>query len=198
MVQHDKVPVPPAGGTATQTAEEKKWGRIMDVLGEPDKPIQSSGPRIHDDDAHPTDFLNIDDPNFEESNWRADPMVLELAELDEGPKDCEDTCAEKMKKRAENCSLLRKRVAQALKEAGCPSKVIPYKTQKSKCSGGSAKKAFTASGYVKQKRWREVLHSCLISFFSFLYFFTGVALSLLDEGGGSLFVVIVFYLRNIY
>jgi len=57
--------------------------------------------------------------------------VMPLPGLKE-EKGCFRDCAERNKKHQKACALLRKRVAQALKEAGCPSKIIPYKTQK-KC-----------------------------------------------------------------
>ena len=77
-------------------------------------------------------YHNIDDPSFQkrEGQWGTDPLVMNLPQLVTEPKTCQDNCDDQMKLRHENCSLLRKRVAEALKKAGCPSKVIAIKEKK--------------------------------------------------------------------
>ena len=84
---------------------------------------------------------NIDDPSWQEveGKWGTDPLNMNLPTLVTPPKTCQDKCDDAVKLRHENCSLLRKRVAEALKKAGCPSKVIAFKVAKKVCTTKKAK-----------------------------------------------------------
>lgn len=72
-------------------------------------------------------FPNIDDPNVDASYWETNPMSLTLDPKDIPPKEvtCESVCQERAKVRRENCKALRDRVSIALKQAGCPTKLVP-------------------------------------------------------------------------
>ena len=109
----------------------------------------AGGPEIRSSDG--TKHFNIDDPNYglegmlgEDGKkpaklWAVDPLSLgNLPELKMEPKTCEQDCADKMAVRRKKCDILRKRVAEALKKAGCPSKITGY-AKKSKCAPCSTK-----------------------------------------------------------
>lgn len=76
--------------------------------------------------------LDDTDENFDaEANWNAlgsitvpDPLRNPQCT---GPLTCPQKCAENQKKHREKCDALRKKVACALKNAGCPSNVTAKK-----------------------------------------------------------------------
>ena len=95
----------------------------------------SVGPLTSDD---PQKFhANIDDPAFgldqdpTLTKLRIDPLSLgNLPKLEAEEETCDDRCAQEKAERVKKCNVLRKRVALALKKAGCPSKVTAYSTGK--------------------------------------------------------------------
>ena len=120
---------PPGGGGGgavanNDNAYDNKFKDVMNALNPPGiGPPRSSDPRNF--------HFNIDDPVME-GKWETASIDLKIQETERTPHTCEETCAEKAKKRRKNCAVLRKRVAESLKSAGCPSRVIAYK-QTSKC-----------------------------------------------------------------
>jgi len=99
-------------------------------------------------------FFPIDDPNYY-GKWGNTDLSMKLPELDmtDKPITCEDVCIAKAKLRRENCKLLRRRVAEALKKQGCPSKVLPLPEAR-KCFGSKkpAPKKTTKKTVTKTKR----------------------------------------------
>jgi len=99
-------------------------------------------------------FFPIDDPNYY-GKWGNQDLSMKLPELDmtDKPITCEDVCIAKAKLRRENCKLLRRRVAEALKKQGCPSKVLPLPEAR-KCFGSKkpAPKKTTKKTVTKTKR----------------------------------------------
>ena len=84
------------------------------------------GPATSDDarDFH----VNIDDPRYTIARFKSDPLSLgRLPALEVEEVTCDDRCAQQKAERVKKCNVLRKRVALALKKAGCPSKVTPHK-----------------------------------------------------------------------
>ena len=94
-------------------------------------------------------FFNIDDPTWglvgaaipagqaaPTSFWESSELSMGQLPKHDGPPDtCAETCADQARVRAQKCAVLRKRVALALKEAGCPSKVSPHMKAKRTCKG---------------------------------------------------------------
>ena len=100
-------------------------------------------------------FFPIDDPNYY-GTWGNTDLSMKLPELDmtDKPITCEDVCIAKAKLRRENCKLLRRRVAEALKKQGCPSKVLPLPEAR-KCFGSkkpAPKKTTVTKKSTKTKR----------------------------------------------
>ena len=100
-------------------------------------------------------FFPIDDPNYY-GKWGNTDLSMKLPELDmtDKPITCEDVCIAKAKLRRENCKLLRRRVAEALKKQGCPSKVLPLPETR-KCFGSkkpAPKKTTVTKKSTKTKR----------------------------------------------
>jgi hypothetical protein len=85
---------------------------------------------------------NIDDPAYTLQKWRQEPLNLIMPGIEPEKKTCEQECTEKMAERRKRCNEVRKRVALALKEAGCPSKVTGY-AKKSKCPSRTSYKKKT-------------------------------------------------------
>lgn len=81
--------------------------------------------------------FNIDDPNWTLEKWTNSDLNLSLPAVEKDPPTCEDNCEERAKLRRKNCEAVRKRVADALKKIGCPSKVTAYATPKKGCSRAS-------------------------------------------------------------
>lgn len=82
--------------------------------------------------------------------WETDKLSLgDLPPLTIPEKTCSDKCEESITLQRKKCDVLRKRVAEALKHAGCPSKVTGF-PRKSRCpkrdddKKKSAKKSATA------------------------------------------------------
>ena len=98
--------------------------------------------------------LAIDDPTLPKlENWENDDLRFLLPKEPPEIQTCEDKCAEAQKLRKKKCTALRKRVQVALKEAGCPSKVIPYSSTHHSTSSSSAKSSSTTSA--AQRRFRR-------------------------------------------
>lgn len=73
-------------------------------------------------------------PDFSSINDGLDD-IMPLTEESNELKDCYDNCKDLQKLKEEECDKLRKRVAEFLKQRGCPSKVTAYKKRSSsKCS----------------------------------------------------------------
>ena len=132
---------------------------FTDRLGEGDV---TDGPSIGTDDVP---FFNIDDPKWglvgapvaagadkPTHFWESSKLSIGQLPKHEGPPDtCAETCADKARVRAQKCSVLRKRVALALKEAGCPSKVSPHLKAKRTCKKVVVKKALPIPAAAKKK-----------------------------------------------
>lgn len=92
----------------------------------------SGGPRTSADGKN---FPNIDDPDWgligsnATNKWETSPLDLDLDAVDT-EKTCEQNCRDEATERKKRCDVVRKRVAEALKKVGCPSKVTPYSTRK--------------------------------------------------------------------
>jgi len=112
---------------------------FSDGLGLPGQDPLSTGPSrgraIYMQGQEGSVFFPIDDPSYH-GKWGDADLSMKLPELDmtDKPITCEDVCIAKAKLRRENCKLLRRRVAEALKKQGCPSRVIPI-PEKRKCFG---------------------------------------------------------------
>ena len=109
----------------------------VDMLGAGGETAAEGGPGTGDGT-----FPNIDDENYNVEKFRHDPLNLNIPPLEPEKKTCEQECAEKMAERRKRCNEVRKRVALALKEAGCPSKVTGY-AKKSKCPSRTSYKKKT-------------------------------------------------------
>lgn len=74
--------------------------------------------------------------DFEKSTATAD-ATLTLPPITESALDpvkkCNETCADLKKNIRKECNILRKRVQEALKEKGCPSRVSAYASRKTTC-----------------------------------------------------------------
>lgn len=118
----------------------------FDVLGEG---AETGGPGTSGQDG--TKFYNINDPawgfNAQKVDatkptkfWESDKLSLgDLPPLIVEPKTCQDKCDEAEKLTRKKCEILRKRVQEALKHAGCPSKVTGY-PKKPRCPRAVASK----------------------------------------------------------
>ena len=75
--------------------------------------------------------------DFETSTATADAQ-LTLPPITESGADpvkaCNEQCADMKKNIRKECNILRKRVQEALKEKGCPSRVSAYASRKSSCT----------------------------------------------------------------
>lgn len=80
-------------------------------------------------------------PNYNIDDWTQD--LFKTSKLDlhlpvvPATTNCWEKCKEKITEREKKCTEVRKRVALALKTAGCPSKLIPIKQScKTSCPPG--------------------------------------------------------------
>jgi len=126
--------------------------QIENIMGEIDSAgVLTEGPTIGTEDGT-QQWYNIMDPTYsleggkidgkDTKSWKTAGInlaVLPPIEPQE-PETCEQKCAETMRKQKENCGVLRKRVAMALKKAGCPSKVTALAGKKKVCSKSKPKK----------------------------------------------------------
>lgn len=110
---------------------------FMDNMGEDGNPT-TSGPKPSDEHGfliNDPDYYLIDDPTrpSDGKTWNSAKLALQLAELDPEIKTCEMNCREAEALRKKKCDIVRKRVSEALKKAGCPSKITPYAKPKRTC-----------------------------------------------------------------
>jgi hypothetical protein len=133
----------PATGTYTER-DALDW----DTIGDNSAKAPTGGPGTsYNLGGVITYFQNIDDPRWsaegdsKTKNWALDELNLGQLPVDEPAKvSCAQTCAEKAGERRKKCDILRKRVALALKKAGCPSKITGFTSKrKSPCSKKSRK-----------------------------------------------------------
>lgn len=102
-------------------------------------------------------FFNIDDPDWAiekgaaQKTWGTDGINLNLPALVEGPMTCDQKCDDDEKKRKLKCDVFRKRVAEAMKRAGCPSKITGYK-KAPKCGSKKTSKKAAAKKSTKRKK----------------------------------------------
>lgn len=116
----------------------KPWTDIFNEFGKADTlpHVNMDGPNDKGVYEGPT-FPNAFDPNFSLDQWQTQKLQMTIAEEDVEPLTCEEDCKEKTRKANEKCTVIRKRVQEALNKAGCPSKVVALK-RKGGC--GSSKK----------------------------------------------------------
>jgi hypothetical protein len=138
--------MPPAG--AYTEKDVLNW----DTIGDNSAAAPTGGPGTsYELGGVTTYFQNIDDPRWSAEgdnatkNWALDDLNLGQLPVDEPAKvSCAQTCAEKAGERRKKCDILRKRVALALKKAGCPSKVTGF-TSKTKTCRVKSRRSITPS-----------------------------------------------------
>jgi len=125
--------------------------QIEDILGGLEDGKLVDGPTIGNTDGS-KQWYNIMDPKYsleggmvdgvDTKSWKTSGINLNILPPIEPqePETCEQKCAETMRKQRENCGVLRKRVAMALKKAGCPSKVTALAGKKKVCAKSKPKK----------------------------------------------------------
>ena len=98
-----------------------------------------------------TSTNNMFETIFDEDATLADYMdekhdiTMLLPPIKKDVFSCEDTCREKNKKADEKCKVVRKRVEEALKKAGCPTRLVALKRPGACGSSKSTAKKSTKS-----------------------------------------------------
>ena len=129
-------------GTTTGTATNLEANPFEDLINQGDPP--NVGPAQYDPMAIPPSaeagYFNIDDPEWDAHQWATKGINFRVPPIEPpAPSTCAERCADNDKERKKKCDAFRKRVAAAMKKAGCPSKVTAYATPKKTCGKKTTK-----------------------------------------------------------
>ena len=109
----------------------------------PAAPAAGTGYLIHFPKGNPSNIHGVEPPvTGDEGNPYDEP--LSVSALVQQPKTCYENCQDADKAARVHCDIIRKRVAQWMKDTGCASSVRGFK-QKTKCGKKKAAKKTTTT-----------------------------------------------------